>query len=149
MDRARLGAAMSLTMISPELSSILTGPRHCSAPDWVKELQAKAWDEFEAEPFPARTNELWRFSSLKNLALDGYVPAPEYSGDPSIVTSLREFPKPAGRIIFANEAPVMVELLDPALERAGVIFTTLARALKQHPQLLREHFVAQPARLGS
>src|SRR5207249_11750981 len=62
MDRARLGAAMSLTMISPELSSILTGPRHCSAPDWFKELQAKAWGEFEAEPFPARTNELWRFS---------------------------------------------------------------------------------------
>jgi Fe-S cluster assembly protein SufD len=136
-------------MISTELSSILTGPRNCSAPDWFKELQAKAWEEFEAEPFPARTNELWRFSSLKNLALDGYVPALEYSGDPSIATSSREFPKAAGRIIFANEGLVTAELLDPALERAGVIFTTLAGALKQHPQLLREHFMAQPARLGS
>jgi Fe-S cluster assembly protein SufD len=136
-------------MTSTEPSSILTGPRHSLAPDWFKDLQEKAWDEFEAEPLPARTNELWRFSSLKNLALDGYVAAPEYSGNPSTLTSSREFPNPAGRIIFANEALVTAELLDPVLERSGVIFTTLADALKEHPDRLREHFMAQPARLGS
>ena len=64
-------------MTSTELFSILSGPRHVSAPDWFTELQAKAWEEFEAEPMPTRGNELWRFSSVKNLALDGYVaPAP-------------------------------------------------------------------------
>jgi Fe-S cluster assembly protein SufD len=136
-------------MISTELSSILSGPRQSSFPDWFKDLQAKAWDEFEAEPLPARTNELWRFTSLKNLVLDGYVAAPEYSGDPSTLTSSREFPKPAGRTVFANEGLVTAELLDPALARSGVIFTTLADALKEHPYLLREHFMAQPARLGS
>ena len=62
-------------MTSTELSSILGGPRQSSAPDWFRELQAKAWEEFEAEPLPTRGNELWRFSSVKNLALDGYVAA--------------------------------------------------------------------------
>jgi Fe-S cluster assembly protein SufD len=136
-------------MTSTELSSILSGPRHSSVPDWFRELQTEAWEEFEAEPFPTRGNELWRFSSVKNLALDGYVAAPDFFGDPFSLTRPREFPKPAGRILFANESLVTAELLDPALESAGVIFTTLADALEKHSDRLREHFMAQSARLGS
>ena len=136
-------------MITTELSSILSGTRQASGLDWFRELQAQAWDEFEAEPFPVRTNELWRFSSLKSLSLDGYIPAPEFSGDASCLTEQREFLNPAGRIIFANETLLSAQLLDPALKRAGVIFTTLSQALEKHSDLLREHFMAQPARLGS
>jgi Fe-S cluster assembly protein SufD len=136
-------------MITTELSSILSGTRQASGLDWFRELQAQAWDEFEAEPFPVRTNELWRFSSLKNLSLDGYISAAEFSGDASRLTEQREFLNPAGRIIFANEILLSAQLLDPALKRAGVIFTTLSQALEKHSDLLREHFMAQPARLGS
>jgi Fe-S cluster assembly protein SufD len=136
-------------MITSELSSILSGTRQHSATDWFRELQAQAWDDFEAEPLPERTNELWRFSSVKNLSLDGYVVAPEFSGDASGLTRVREFGNPAGRIIFANETVLTSQLLDPSLKRAGVIFTTLSQALEEHSDLLREHFMAQPARLGS
>ncbi len=136
-------------MTSTELFSILSGPRHVSAPDWFTALQAKAWEEFEAEPMPTRGDELWRFSSVKNLALDGYVAPCPFAGDPSTWTLPRAFPNPAGRIIFANEALVAADLLDPALERAGVIFTTLSEALEKHSDRLREHFMTQPARLGS
>ncbi|HEY1476068.1 MAG TPA: hypothetical protein VGF37_00165, partial [Chthoniobacterales bacterium] len=136
-------------MITTELSSILSGTRQPAATDWFRELQTQAWDEFEAEPLPERTNELWRFSSVKNLSLDGYVVAPEFSGDASGLTPVREFGNPAGRIIFANETVLASQLLDPALKRAGVIFTTLSQALEEHSDLLREHFMAQPARLGS
>ena len=136
-------------MTSTELSSILSGPRQSLAPDWFRELQAKAWEEFEAEPTPTRGNELWRFSSVKNLELEDYVAPQTFSGDPSALTRPREFPNPAGRIIFANEAPITAGLLDPALERAGVIFTTLLEALEKHSDRLREHFMTQPAKLGS
>ena len=98
---------------------------------------------------PTRGNELWRFSSVKNLALDGYVAPSPFAGDSSTWTHPRAFPNPAGRIIFANEALVAADLLDPALERAGVIFTTLLEALEKHSDRLREHFMTQPARLGS
>jgi Fe-S cluster assembly protein SufD len=120
-----------------------------TAPDWFSEQQAKAWADFEAEPLPARTNELWRFSSVKNLALTDYVAAPDFSLDPSELISKRGFPEPAGRLIFANDALVSTELLDPNLIESGVIFTTLADALDKHPDLLREHFMTQPAKLGS
>jgi Fe-S cluster assembly protein SufD len=136
-------------MTSTELSSILSGPRQSLAPDWFRELQAKAWEEFEAEPTPTRGNELWRFSSVKNLGLDDYVTPPTFSGDPLALTRPHEFPNPAGRIIFANEVPVTAELFDPALESAGVIFTTLSEALEKHSDRLREHFMTQPAKLGS
>ena len=144
-----MGTGISVTMTSTELSSILGGPRQSSAPDWFRELQAKAWEEFEAEPLPTRGNELWRFSSVKNLTLDGYVAAPDFSGETSTLTSPREFPKAAGRIIFANDRLVTAKLLNPALECAGVIFTTLSEALEKHSDRLREHFMAQSARLGS
>jgi Fe-S cluster assembly protein SufD len=136
-------------MITTELSSILSGTRQPSVTDWFRDLQTQAWDEFEAEPLPVRTNELWRFSSVKNLSLDGYVIAPDFSDDPSSFTHAREFANPAGRIVFANETVLTSQLLDPALKRAGVIFTTLSQALEEHSDLLREHFMAQPARLGS
>ena len=144
-----MAEGLSLTMTSTELSSILSGPRQSLAPDWFRELQAEAWEEFEAEPSPTRNNELWRFSSVKNLALDDYVAPPIFSVDPLALTRPREFPNPAGRIIFANEALATARLLDPALERAGVIFTTLSEALEKHSDRLREHFMTQPARLGS
>ncbi len=136
-------------MTSTELSSILAGPRQSSAPDWFRELQATAWEEFEGEPLPTRTDELWRFSSVKNLVLDGYVAPPEFSGDPSALTAARALSNPAGRIVFANEALVSAELINPTLQGAGVIFTTLADALEKHSDRLREYFMAQSARLGS
>ncbi len=77
------------------------------------------------------------------------LPPPDFSGETSTLTSPREFPKPAGRIIFANDSFVSAKLMNPALECAGVIFTSLSEALEKHSDLLREHFMAQSARLGS
>jgi Fe-S cluster assembly protein SufD len=138
-----------MTMMTTELSSILSGARKPSVLDWFRELQTRAWSEFEAEPLPVRTNELWRFSSVKNLGLDGYISAPEFSANASRLTVQRQFLNPAGRLVFANEKLVSAEVLDPAVKHAGVIFTTLSQALEKHSDLLREHFMAQPARLGS
>jgi Fe-S cluster assembly protein SufD len=118
-------------------------------PEWFKELQSNAWTEYETEPLPARTNELWRFSSVKNLSLTDYVAAPEFSRDAAQWTSPRSYHGAAGRLVFANDALVSAELLYPDLKESGVIFTTLAEALEKHSGLLREHFMAQPARLGS
>jgi Fe-S cluster assembly protein SufD len=136
-------------MTSTEPSSILSGPRLSLGPDWFKELQARAWEEFEAEPAPARTNELWRFSSLKNLSLEDYVAPGDYSGDAADLTKERGFAAPAGRIVFANDSLVSLDFTDPELRSAGVVFTTLSEALDKHSDLLREHFMAQSARLGS
>jgi Fe-S cluster assembly protein SufD len=134
-------------MITTEPALILSPST--TAPGWFRELQTSAWAEYQNEPQPARTNELWRFSSVKCLELNDYLPAPEFSSDPSQVTSQRSYREPAGRLVFANDALVSAELFDSALKKSGVIFTALSDALEKHSDLLREHFMAQPARLGS
>ena len=134
-------------MITTEPALILSPST--TAPGWFRELQTSAWAEYQNEPQPARTNELWRFSSVKCLELNDYLPAPEFSSDPSQVTSQRSYREPAGRLVFANDALVSAELFDSALKKSGVIFTALSDALEKHSDLLGEHFMAQPAKLGS
>ena len=134
-------------MITTEPALILSPST--TAPGWFRELQTSAWAEYQNEPLPARTNELWRFSSVKCLELNDYLPAPEFSSDPSQVMSQRSYREPAGRLVFANDTLVSAELFDSALKKSGVIFTALSDALEKHSDLLGEHFMAQPAKLGS
>ncbi len=117
--------------------------------DWFSEQQAEAQKVFENEPFPARTDEMWRFSSIKNVAINEFPVAGEFSADVQSIVDARKYRRPAGRIVFANENLISAELYDEKLVEAGVIFTTLADARVNHSELLREHFMAQPVRLGS
>src|ERR1700756_1446059 len=135
---------------SADVSTIVSAPRDwTTAPEWFAKIQADAWKEFESEPVPARTDELWRFSSIKNLVLDSYQPASEWSEwDPQFLSG-RTFGDPAGRLVFVNERPISCEVFDRQLLDRGVLFLPLERALEEHPELLREHFMAQPVRLGS
>ncbi|HET9378295.1 MAG TPA: Fe-S cluster assembly protein SufD [Chthoniobacterales bacterium] len=135
---------------SADVSTVVSAPREwTTAPEWFAKLQTDAWREFESEPYPVRTDELWRFSSIKNLGLDSYLPASEQGEwDPQFLSG-RAFGKPAGRLIFVNERMVSCEVFDRPLVDRGVLFLSLERALEEHPELLREHFMAQPARLGS
>src|SRR5260370_42699317 len=73
----RCGTGIRITMITTELSSILSGARQPSATDWFRDLQTQAWDEFEAEPLPVRTNELWRFSPVKKHFLHRFGGCPD------------------------------------------------------------------------
>jgi Fe-S cluster assembly protein SufD len=135
---------------SADVSTIVSAPREwAAAPEWFTKLQADAWKEFESEPYPVRTDELWRFSSIKNLALESYQPASESGEWDPLFLSGRTFGNPAGRLIFLNERLVSCEVFDRQLLDRGVLFLSLERALEEHPELLREHFMAQPIRLGS
>jgi Fe-S cluster assembly protein SufD len=140
-----------MTTTTTDPSSIIAAIQQpaTEGPAWFKDLQVAALQEFEGEPFPARGDETWRFSSIKNLSLDNYLPAPAFYGEVSTLTSSCAFQMPAGRIVFANDILVSAELYDSSLAQQGVIFTTLAEGLEKHSTLLQEHFMAQPAKLGS
>src|SRR5207237_3655497 len=55
----------------------------------------------------------------------------------------------SGRLIFANDQLLERDALPESLRRAGVIFQPLERALIEHEDLVRKHFMTQPAVLGS
>ncbi|MBV9390467.1 MAG: Fe-S cluster assembly protein SufD [Verrucomicrobia bacterium] len=135
-------------MISTSVPSIQE-TASVDTPLWFVDQQAEARKEFKIIPQPARTDELWRYSSIKNLEIEGYGIAGEFLSDPAKVIGNRKLDRPAGRLIFANDRLVSEEIFRSDLLAKGLIFTSLLHALGQHSTLLQKHFMAQPVELGS
>jgi Fe-S cluster assembly protein SufD len=115
------------------------------APAWWLDRKRAAYATFASLPMPARTDEAWRFSTLAGLKLEGIEVGRVVPNAPSAAS-----PFGPAHLTFTNNALIG----DGAAARAdlaarGVLVTTLAAALKSHPDLVREHFMAQPQKLGS
>lgn len=143
---------------------------HSAAPAWWLERKRAAYEKFASLPMPRRTDEMWRFSSFGSLTLDGFkrgeadagfadkaraVLASSTATGESVGSTL-----PLGELELKNLAALyfvnnaltgqtwnQAATADPA--QRGVIVTTLADALVKHSDLLKEHFMAQPQKLGS
>ncbi len=81
-------------------------------PAWLRALRRDWWRRVERQPWPLSTEEEWRRTSLDKLPRDG-----ELLVDP----------------------PRADYQIDPALAARGVVFTDLATAVREHPDLLRGH----------
>jgi Fe-S cluster assembly protein SufD len=135
-------------------SAILSGPsaaRTAERPGWFHDQQCAAWARFESFPFPSRKDQAWRFSSVDALDLSRYSqPArlTQIERDETLDRSIG-LETVAGRLIFAGGQLVRRDPLAEALLKRGVILMPLERALIEHEDLFRKHFMAQPAALGS
>ncbi len=114
-------------------------------------MRADAWNAFRAAPFPVRTDEAWRFSTIKALDLSSFTRATPISrsiGAELIRRSSSGFDT-AGRMIFANDQLISREVHSAALEAQGVIWQPLDQALSEHEALVTKHFMTQEVVLGS
>src|SRR5207237_5964874 len=55
----------------------------------------------------------------------------------------------AARLIFAGDQLIQRDVVSDQLKKRGVIFQALERAMVEHADLFRKHFMSQPAVLGS
>src|SRR6266705_680947 len=124
--------------------SILSGPSPSpDLPAWFRDQQRAAWKEFEALPNPTRKDQAWRFSSVNLLDLssvkdDGALTDEERA---AILERSRGLGDVAGRLIFAGDQLVRRDVLSEKLRQRGVIFQPLERAMVEHPELFRKHFM--------
>jgi len=100
---------------------------------------------------PARTDQAWRFSNIAALDLSPYrISAPVSEEDSREIlhrsTGLNET---AGRLVFADDHLLERSIFSEKLRKTGVIFQPLGRAMLEHEELFRRHFMSQPAALGS
>jgi Fe-S cluster assembly protein SufD len=119
------------------------------APAWWVDRKKAAYARFARLPMPSRTDEAWRFSNIAGITLTGYAPAG------TAAAPVHSNPKAP----FHVESAALISLVDGRLAgiqpiasdlaARGVVVTTLAEALTKYPELLREHFMAQPQKLGS
>lgn len=131
---------------------VLSGPRESrDLPDWFREQQREAWDQFHSLPAPTRKDQLWRFSNVDLLDFSQFQIPGELSEQDrqNILKYSRGLNEVAARVIFANDQLIEHTIVSDDLKKRGVIFQPLERAMVEHAELFRKHFMSQPAVLGS
>src|SRR5438477_7857462 len=133
-------------------SSILSGPKESGDfPDWFREQQREAWKQSQSLPSPTRKDQLWRFSNVDLLDLSTFNFGGPLSEDDrnNVLKYSRGLDEFAARVIFANDQLIERDVVSEQLKKRGVIFQPLERAMVEHADLFRKHFMSQPAVLGS
>jgi Fe-S cluster assembly protein SufD len=124
-------------IFASHLASVPEGPA------WWLERKRAAFERFASLPLPKRTDESWRFSNLASLTLEGFalLPAQKVDFAPLQVAS-------AASLTFVNNTYFRGANSAASLP-AGVLVMSIAEAVLQHSDLLKQHFMAQPQKLGS
>jgi Fe-S cluster assembly protein SufD len=118
-------------------------------PAWWLDRKRAAYEKFASLPLPKRTDESWRFSAIGTLTLDGFASGEASHPVAASVNEPRSENPNIAWLAFADNVLAARSTPAPDLVRRGVIICTLAEALASHPELLQEHFMAQPQKLGS
>ena len=120
-------------------------------PDWFRDQQRAAWQQFEASPKPTRKDQAWRFSNVALLDLAPFKFGGTLSEEErtAILERSRGLDEVAGRMIFAGDELIERDVISDQLKKRGVIFQSLERAMVEHTELFRKHFMWQPTILGS
>ncbi|HEY1583754.1 MAG TPA: Fe-S cluster assembly protein SufD [Chthoniobacterales bacterium] len=142
------------TAVAAQGGSILGGitPRADEKlPAWFADQQRAAWTQFESLPLPARKDQPWRFSTVSALDLSPYssVAAVSEADRSEILDRSTGLNETSGRLVFADDHFLERDVLSETLRKAGVIFQPLERAMIEHEELFRRHFMSQAATLGS
>src|SRR5438876_11328763 len=143
---------MSLVTDLQQAAPILSGPSELREfPDWFRDQQRAAWQQFEALPPPTRKDQAWRFSNVALLDLAPFkISAPLSEDDrKNVLKYSRGLDKYAARMVFANDQLIERDVVSEDLKRRGVICQPLERAMIEHADLFRKYFMSTEARLGS
>jgi Fe-S cluster assembly protein SufD len=122
-------------------------------PEWLRARRLEAWRIYAALPMPARTDEEWRRTDLSRLRLNDVRPYPGSPAggahgarngghDGTLVPPAERKETFAGFVGLRDGQPVEYHLADE-LKRAGVIFSDMATAVREHGDLVREYFMTQ------
>jgi Fe-S cluster assembly protein SufD len=122
-----------------------------SEPGWMKEKRQVAWSLFEELPMPTTSDEDWRRTDIRALEWERLQlpvashtePASQLADLPErLRVALDEGQDTAGRLAFVNDQVVYFELAKGLAEQ-GVIFTDMATAAREHPDLVQKYFMTE------
>ena len=135
-----------------QAGSILSGPVESREfPDWFRDQQCAAWQQFESLPNPTRKDQAWRFSNVNLLDLAPFKISGALSEDDrkNVLKYSRGLEQHASRMVFANDQLIERNVVSEELKKRGVIFQPLERAMVEHADLFRKYFMSTEATLGS
>jgi Fe-S cluster assembly protein SufD len=135
-------SAATLELPSPTATSE-EGP---AWPLWFEDERLKARADYAASQAPTRRDEAWRFSDLKAIAIDQFVPAGAVADPSSIISRSSGVSEFSARIVLGNNRLLHMEAANLP---EGVVLVPLETAAREHADLFREFFMTQPVELGS
>ncbi|MGA7668921.1 MAG: Fe-S cluster assembly protein SufB [Nitrolancea sp.] len=122
--------------------------RQRQEPDWVREKRREAWSAYESLPMPTRTDEEWRRTDIRRLPINDVAP---FAGLDGKVSSLSDLPAEIASnlgdpelrsgINVQTDSGTVYSELNQELADQGVIFSDLATAIDQHPDLVKKYFM--------
>lgn len=112
------------------------------SPDVWSEYKKKAWEAFQAIPYPTTNDEAWRRTTLRSMKMDSFrLPngkAPQVEEE-AIETGIFDITAQEHKGGQALQTPRGVQVqLDPELAGKGVVFTDIRTAAREHPELVEK-----------
>ena len=110
-------------------------------PEWLAKERRAALKTYLETPWPTSRDEAWRYTQLERFSIEGLDLAGEpASRDVPERVQMRVTDSDAeGTLVHKGTAVVQHEA---RIREAGVIFTDLRTALKEHEELVKEHLYA-------
>ena len=109
-------------------------------PTWMRERRLDAFRLYEDIPMPVRTDEDWRRTDIRRLKLDA-VGAYAGASTACAPSPLKLETAVAGGELLQDNGEPLTSSLAAHLAAQGVIFTSLDAAVRNHPDLVRRHFM--------
>jgi Fe-S cluster assembly protein SufD len=148
-QRERTPSVLAARGFTREGVEALSAERH--EPGWMLEKRYQGWYHYqELEP------PLWRRTDISKLDWNGLIP---YAPPQAPVSDLAALPpklhqavgiygRRSGLMIQRDSASIYLDL-DDELGEQGVIWTDMDTALREHPDLVREHFMEEAVPVSS
>jgi len=121
-----------------EMIPALTGDGY---PDFLRDYRQRAWEAFERLPVPVTTDEPWRRTDIRGLDLGSFrLPIPDDArqlpeAPPELLHPITDEAYGGQILLTPGKAEAS---LDDRLAAKGVVFTDLATAERQHPEVLQK-----------
>jgi Fe-S cluster assembly protein SufD len=107
-------------------------------PGWLSDQRQSHWNQFQSLAWPSLRDEEWMRTDLRMFKLDQYRLPIDAGSDAAIGTLLSDGVSLGGQVEVVDSV-VRREQLDPALASKGVLFGSLERMAREHPELVRDH----------
>lgn len=115
-------------------------------PGWMREFRLQAFELYEKLPLPTTQDEPWRRTDIRRLRLEEI--GPSLNGDglakslPSYLGEQLTEDRTGGIIVEVDGVAVQYEMDAKARDR-GIIFCDMHTAVKEYPDLVKNHFMTE------
>jgi len=116
----------------------------------MRERRLEAWRRYEELPGPTGQEEEWRRTDLSLLRMDDALPyaaSPLHGQPPSdwprSLRSLASEQSGLAGSLMQHESETVLDILEDELASKGVVWCSLDRAVREHPDLVQRYLLSQ------